>query len=110
MSGVAPGRLLFACGASLEVGDVTGHEPGERLVVSTSPHQGHSLPQSGGRQAPCCCGCPVPAKRSGRRGQRVWFAGDRRGAMVTCKIAEVTPHPALDALVMPHGKELIYAR
>ena len=87
MSEKIPGRVVFACGATIEADDVSGYSGGERLVVGTHPHKGHSMPILNGEEQHCCFRCPSTIKLSGRKFNRVvTFADGTRGMVMTCKI------------------------
>ena len=91
MSEKRPGKLVFACGGTIEACDVSGHKVGERLVVGTHPHRGHSRPEVDGVEMGCCFYCPSTIKKSGRKFNRVvTFEDGKRGMIMTCKITDIT--------------------
>ena len=95
MSEKIPGRVVFACGASIEANDVSNKDVGARLVVGTHPHQGHSRPKLNGEDQHCCFRCPSTIKLSGRKFWREGtFANGTRGMMMTCKITGVIANAA----------------
>lgn len=101
-------KLVFACGATIEVADATqATKIGERLVVYTSPHQGHQRPIPGPEymgfmkfdkpaneyRMQCFLMCPVGKRRSGIKIGRGWFGEKNpvRGTLVECKVVEHQP-------------------
>ena len=96
MSEKKPGRVVFACGASIEANDVSNKDVGERLVVGTHPHKGHSRPMLNGEEQHCCFRCPSTIKLSGRKFNRVvTFEDGTRGMVMTCKITGVIANDKL---------------
>jgi hypothetical protein len=96
------GRVFFACGASITANDISEKTVGHRLVVGTSPHQGHQRPKLDGLEQHCCFRCPSTIKLSGRKlWKRGTFENGVQGSMMTCKVvrieAEAEPDPEDDA-------------
>jgi hypothetical protein len=86
------GKLVFACGGTIEAKNIDGHKAGERLVVGTHPHQGHQMPKINGKDHECCWSCPSTIKLSGRKFCRSgWFADGTKGMMMTCKVTAMEP-------------------
>ena len=90
MSDKVPGYVVFACGASIKANDVSTKDVGERLVVGTYPHKGHSKPIFDGKERSCCFCCPSTIKLSGRKFHRVVTHEDgSKGMLMTCKITGI---------------------
>ncbi len=95
MSEKIPGKLVFACGGTMAVHDVSEHNIGQRLVVGTRPHQKHQMPQIDGRDHLCVWSCPTTIKLSGRKFYKVGrFENGTNGIMMTCKITGIKPASA----------------
>jgi hypothetical protein len=99
------GRLVFACGATIYGKDLSGHPPGAKLVVFTSPQQGHSRPvpsketmeAMGLKGDPekfrmnCLIMCPCTKREAGNKHQVVRFqnkdgSDGARGHVITCRV------------------------
>jgi hypothetical protein len=90
MSEKIPGKLVFACGGTIEANDVSGHKIGERLIVGTQPHQNHQMPKMDGKDHHCVWSCPSTIKLSGRKFYRSgWFEDGTKGMMMSCKITGI---------------------
>lgn len=90
MSEKRPGRLVFACGGTMDVKDVSGHTVGERIMVGSHPHQKHMMPKINGKEQHCVWSCPSTIKLSGRKFYRSgWFEDGTKGMMMTCRIDEI---------------------
>ena len=83
------GKLVFACGATMEVNDVMTSPIGKRLVVDTFPDQKHSRPiGTDGKELHCVWLCPSTIKLSGRKLTHCFFAGGQRGQVMACKVTD----------------------
>ena len=99
------GRLVFACGATIYGKDLSGHPPGAKLVVFTSPQQGHSRPvppketmeAMGLKGDPeklrmnCLIMCPCTIRESGKKHQECTFQNKdgtdgAHGHVITCRV------------------------
>lgn len=102
-------KLIFGCGATIEVADPSQATPvGKSIVTFTSPQQDHQRPIPGPdwiehEKLPkpaeeyrmnCLLMCPVSQRASGRKVDRGWLGKDadkatgRPGYIVTCKVRE----------------------
>ena len=115
------GRLVFACGGTIYGKDISGHPPGARLCVFTSPQQEHQRPvpsretleKMGIKGDPeklrmnCLIMCPCTKRDSGSKHQVCTFpqkdGTEKRGHIVTCKVKSWDTSEAVKAKVQPEG-------
>jgi hypothetical protein len=91
---MSAGKIVFACGATIDAKDTSRHHVGDRMMVFTTPQQKHQRPTPPDRpelRMNCLILCPCSVKASGRKTEAGWFEDGAHGRLVTCKIAAVQP-------------------
>lgn len=83
---MSKGTVEFTCGASFETNDQEHAPIGHKVIVYTSPNQGHLTPSLNGKQAPCFCNCPHEKNKRIRTEKEICFNDGSEGFLVTCKI------------------------
>jgi hypothetical protein len=82
-------KVGFECGGFLKAEKAEPHKVGSKLVVFTSPAQGHQrpvCPDDEELRMNCLIMCPCTVKASGRKTERVFFENGTRGFVVTCRV------------------------